>query len=106
MSSRYEQLARTYWETYLPEQTASLPDPTSFFASLSEQVSDEVDSEAQSILDSMPKATDPSAKVGQRLQAIRDAEHRVLADLVFLTPEPGTEDLEMPMVHPTETAPA
>lgn len=93
--STYLPRIRRYWQTYLPEQTASLPDPESFFVNLDKQVAAKVSELADEQMQNQPPTTSFEARQGRRMQAIRTAEEQVLPEMVFLPPEPGTEHLEM-----------
>jgi hypothetical protein len=98
----YATLARRYWETYLPQQTATLADPDSFFLNLEQQVKDRIQGEVDDAEPTLPTSDDPLVKAGARRAAIRAAEADALNDLVYLPPEPGTEHLELQLTPPSE----
>lgn len=90
---RYAKIAESYWQTYLPSRVAQMKDPTAFFLSLGEQVTAQIRS---ALVDARPEAslTETSTYLDARAahdQVRKAAEETALHDLVFLTPEPGTE---------------
>jgi len=94
--SDYATIARRYWQTYLPSRYASLSDPETFFRNLADQVTQEIaDLTPMLAGDDSPDET-YQEKVGRLNAARSQATERAMAELVYLPPEPGTEDQEMP----------
>ena len=90
---RYAKIAESYWTTYLPSRVAQMKDPATFFQNLGEQVMAQVRS---ALVDTRPEAslTETSTYLDAKAahdQVRKAAEETALHDLVFLTPEPGTE---------------
>ncbi len=71
----HRQIAEAYWRTNFPSEVATEDDPARFFADLVQQVEDQV-----------------SAVPAEHKDAAREI---ALADLVYLPPEPRTEDKPM-----------
>lgn len=100
MSARkYARIARQYWETYLPSQFAtagtSPQEIEAFFLSLGTQVQEQIDSTADQIAfretQKLPPQPTPAQVVAAHEGARKAAEELALTEMVFLTPEPGTE---------------
>lgn len=87
-ATRYAQTAERYWKTYLPSRVAQMKDPRAFFQSLGKQIADLVQAAAAGV----PQTEDFVANKQARVGAVKAAEEMALADLVFLTPEKGTEN--------------
>lgn len=93
----HREMAETYWRTYLPSRYASIPpgQREEFFRDLSSQVREQV---ASAVNAARPEAGLPADATYLEMRAahqqVRDSAREIaLADLVFLPPEPGTEDL-------------
>lgn len=107
-ASLYEARARRHWETFLPEATANLEDPEEHFRVLGVRVEGLVqDLAAQLAEREMPTSPTEDQKIETREWALRTAEEVVMADEVYLPPEKGAEDNELPpMTTPTRGAAA
>jgi len=103
----YARMAQQHWQTFLPEATSKLPDPETHFRRLGERVETLVLARAESLISSAtPRPTTEQEKVDLALWAHRTAEEEVLADEVFLTPEPDARENELPTSSdPTQSAP-
>lgn len=102
--NRFGAQAMKYWKTWLPSRYAGIEDPQMFFTNLGIQVQDEV---AAGCLEWESRDRDQLnqleylARVG-RLNAIKQSvTEAVLAELVWLEPEPGTMGPE-PVAEPLD----
>ena len=102
----YARTARQHWETFLPQATAALPNPEEHFRRLGERVESLVLARAEQLVAAEQPA--PSTEQERRdvaLWAHRTAEEEVMADEVFLTPEPDARDNELPTQSLPTTSP-
>jgi hypothetical protein len=90
--NRYGLMAHKHWARWLPTRYASIEDPASFFSDLGNQVAERIDTLALSLAGDDQPGEGYLAKAGRLGQARHQAEEIVLADMVLLDPEPGTED--------------
>lgn len=100
--NRFGRIAKAYWETYLPSRVAAIPQSQreAFFTDLGCQVEDEVVTLSVTMAGPDPAGEGYLEKVGRLSNARLRAEQVAMADLVYLRPEPGTEDLEPPVNLP------
>jgi hypothetical protein len=86
----YGRTAMTYWQTYLPTQVAQMQDPEAFFEDLGQKVMTLVVTGQDEAVTSQtpPGMSRPAFIQGAR----RSAEEEALKDLVYLQPEPGTQE--------------
>ena len=95
--NRYGQMARKHWARWLPARYAAIKDPTSFFSDLGNQAEQRIDQLTDRLAGEDPPGEDYLAKAGRLGQARMQAEEIVLAELILLPPEPGTdEDQDQP----------
>jgi hypothetical protein len=95
----YTKLARTYWETYLPEALSNLANPQNYFEELTEEIFQEVCNRMAPIQSRITKEeTDFMTRLGRINMAQLQVEAEVFSEMIYLPPEPGTEDRTMPMV--------
>lgn len=99
-ATEYAAIARTYWTTYLPTQVASMEDAEAHFRVLGEEVAEAVATTVEQIVSTQPKPEGAAAQVAARKAALREAREIVLAEMVYLPPEPGTAHLEPPSTLP------
>ncbi|MFC0039582.1 hypothetical protein [Actinomadura rayongensis] len=101
----YGQQAQGYWKRWLPERYAALPDPVGYFAELGEQVQRRVGDlwDGLVIADRAPERESHADRVGRLAALKRQAEEIVLAELVFLPPEPGAEPIEESGLEPDDS---
>lgn len=100
-AAHYARIAEAYWRTYLPSRVAGISDPTSFFARMGQQVLDETHAGADAT--PPPRTSSSSALIAARQGAMQAAEELALREIVYLTPEPGTETRRLPgLVLPGE----
>ena len=90
--NRYGLMAQKHWARWLPARYASIEDPASFFSDLGNQVVERIDALALSLAGDDQPGEGYLGKAGRLGQARHQAEEIVLADMVLLDPEPGTED--------------
>jgi hypothetical protein len=90
--NRYGLMARKHWARWLPTRYASIEDPASFFSDLGNQVAERIDTLALSLAGDDQPGEGYLGKAGRLGQARHQAEEIVLAEMVLLDPEPGTED--------------
>ena len=106
--NRYGRTAQAYWETYLPSRVAAIPraEREAFFSQLGRDVEEQVVTLQPQLAGPDPAGEGFLEKVGRLNNARSRAEEMVMADLVYLPPEPGTEDREPPSTLPpgVETA--
>ena len=97
MSSMYETRARRHWETFLPKATAALEDPDEHFRQLGARVEGQVTDLARQLAEreTTPGMTEEE-KVDLMEWAYRTAEEVVMEDEVFLPPEKGARNNELP----------
>ncbi|MGW2221319.1 hypothetical protein ACWCSD_40580 [Nonomuraea sp. NPDC001684] len=89
-------LARRYWETYLPKAHAELENPDEHFQTLAHQVEDLVDERAEDLAGKAPEGETFEDRLGRIRNAETTAWAMILDELVYLTPEPGRENEELP----------
>lgn len=91
-SREYADMARNYAEAFLPSMVSTIEDPDAYWAKKGQEIRAAVESAEQET----PALTSPDDTYAQRVAALKAARKRgeelVLADLVFLPPEPGTEN--------------
>jgi hypothetical protein len=87
---------RRHWQTFLPKATAALPDPEKHFLDLSQRVEAMVNDATDDLLAKETLPADPQERA-QLIDALRRrAEEVTLANEVYLPPEPGAENNELP----------
>ena len=94
--NRYGQMARKHWARWLPARYATIEDPTSFFSDLGNQAEQRIDQLTDRMAGDDPPGEDYLAKAGRLGQARMQAEEIVLAELILLPPEPGTDEDQDP----------
>lgn len=99
--NRYGLMAQQHWARWLPNQYATIEDPASFFSDLGSQAAERIDALALTLAGDDQPGEGYLGKAGRLGQARHQAEEIVLAELVLLDPEPGTDD-EPPdlLAHP------
>ena len=91
--NRYGQIALDYWITYRPAQIAQMSDPQAWATQIGEQIKEQVISAQQDA--PIPDEASYLQIVNAQKAAGKIAEEQALNELVYLTPEPGTEDRRM-----------
>ncbi|MGH9121970.1 MAG: hypothetical protein ACRDYC_08490, partial [Acidimicrobiales bacterium] len=92
--NRYGLLAKRHMQEYLPAQYATIEDPDRYFAELGEEISNQVAEVASALEGPSPADEDYMATVGRLRMARLMAEEKVLAEMAFLPPEPGSDPEE------------
>jgi len=97
--SKHATTAERYWTTYLPSRVEAVADPDALWDDLSRQVETMVSASLPAAQEAV-KAENPDVTypdLAGMLRAAHDAlEQDALREIVFLPPEPGTEDKRMP----------
>jgi hypothetical protein len=96
--NQYAAMAQTHWARFLPTRYSQIKDPDSYFSSLGQEVTDEIDELTQQLTEDDPPSEDYLSKVGRLNAARQQAREKVLAERVLLAAEPGS-----PMDEDTET---
>lgn len=92
----YATIAERHWRTFRPAATAKMKNPEAFFRALAARVEQRVNDLTDELLAKQETETDYLARVEQIDAANRQAEEIVLDQEVFLPPEPGAADNELP----------
>lgn len=94
----YASRVQAYYETYLPSRVAALPNPSAFYRKQGKEIARQVRDLETAFAGTDSPDEDYLAKVGRLTTARKQAEEKVLGEVLFsLTPEPGTEDKEPPL---------
>ncbi len=89
--NQYGAMAQRHWSRWLPGRVAAMDDPNSFFSTLGDEVATEIEALTVDLAGDDPPGEDYLTKLGRLNMARLQAEERVLAERVLLTPEPGTD---------------
>lgn len=91
--NRYAAMARSHYETHLPERLAEIPESErdSFFSTLGEQIADLVESYELALRGPDPTGEEFMARLGRFQMARLQAEERALAELLA-APDPEEDD--------------
>ena len=92
--NRYGLMAQQHWARWLPSRYATIADPEAFFTDLGRQVAERIDVLALRLAGDDQPGEGYLGKAGRLGQARHQAEEIILAELVLLDPEPGTENQE------------
>lgn len=95
MMNQYGQMAMKHWRRWLPSRFSMLEDPEGFFTDLGEQVAEQI-VQTQLSLESQHRAElnateDYLTRVGLLNNIRAQAQEMVLDEMVWETPEPGTD---------------
>lgn len=91
-------LARRYYETYLPSRVAAMSDPEMFFREFGTGTAKQIRSLEATMVGPDSLDEDYLAKLGRLGTARQQATEKILGETLYsLTPEPGTEEKELPM---------
>jgi hypothetical protein len=105
--NQYATMARDHWARWLPGRYAQIPDPDTFFASLGEEVAQQIGDLMMDLAGDDPPGEGYLAKVGRLNMARLQAEEMVLAERVLLAPEPAAHgDHETPDTQAPAPTPA
>jgi hypothetical protein len=86
--NRYGLMARQHWEKWLPSRYRTIEDPDSFFSDLGREVASRIDQLAFQLAGDDRPGEGYLGKAGRLGQARHQAEEIILAELVWLNPEP------------------
>jgi len=102
--NRFGRIAQQYWTTYLPSRLAQIPpaERMTFFEQLGREVQQEIEDRAPALEGTPPPDEGYLETVGRLRMATAQAQEAVLAEMVYLPKEPGTEDLELDTDLPPE----
>lgn len=89
--NRYGLMAQQHWARWLPARYARIDDPDNFFSELGMLTAQRIDSMALELAGDDQPGEGYLGKAGRLGQARHQAEEIVLADLILLEPEPGTD---------------
>lgn len=95
--NHYAEMARNHMARYLPARFARIEDPEAHFAALGATVASAVEELTRTLAEDSsdpPSTTEGPGfveRMGRMNSARLRAEEAVLAELVYLTPEPGTD---------------
>lgn len=104
--NRFGRIAQQYWTTYLPGRVAAIPldQQEAFFADLGRAVEDEIVNRLPEFEGRAAPQESYEQTVGRLKMGRLRAQEAVLAELVYLPKEPGTENLELPADLPPQVA--
>ncbi|KAA2247016.1 TnpV protein [Solihabitans fulvus] len=89
--NRYGTMAQEHWARFLPARYSQIPDPTAFFTTLGREAEEAIADLADQMAGNDPPNESYLEKLG-RLTAIgQQARERILAEVVLLPAEPGSE---------------
>lgn len=89
--NRYGLMAMAHMAQYLPARYGQLEDPDYYFATVGREVVEEINTAMAAWEATQAKPVDPAVRNMTRLSV----EEMVLAELVFLTPEPDPDEPEI-----------
>ena len=92
--NQYGTRAREHWKRVRPQEYQTLLDPERFFQELGEEAARQVDELTDHLTRQQPAAEAYLDEVARRTTGRRQAEERVLAELILLPPEPTHPDAE------------
>lgn len=91
-------LAKTYYETYLPSRVQAMDDPETFFRVFGTETAKQIRSLEATMVGPDSPDEDYLTKLGRLGTAAKQATEKVLGETLYsLSPEPGTEENELPM---------
>lgn len=89
---QYGEMARSHWARWLPRRFAAIEDPQSFFTELGEEAAERISDLAYQLAGEDQPGEGYLGKAGRLGEARHRAEQIVLAEMILLDPEPGTEE--------------
>jgi hypothetical protein len=106
-AQEYAQQAQKHWATYLPSQYVKIPETgrETFFLAIGQDVVEAVELATEENLSRTRRPSDsPQTLARKEAMATARAEEEILQELVFLPPEPGTENRQVPISLPKGVA--
>lgn len=94
--NHYGHLAERYWTDWLPSRVEDMDDPNRFFTEMGEQIKTEVDSIYMAMTKVVPADLPADQVEGWRNMARKMAEEKVLAETVYLEPDPSEDEDWLP----------
>ena len=92
----YAQIVERHWRTFRPTAVAEMEDPQAFFQATGARVETQVREMTEDLLAKWPPEKGLLERQAQIGQAQRQAEEVVMANEVFLPPEPDAMENELP----------
>lgn len=89
--NHYGRLAERYWTDWLPSRVEQMDNPAQFFTEMGQQVQTEVDTIYTATTKAIPADVPPEKVEGWKNMARTMAEEKVLAELVYLEPDPSED---------------
>ena len=86
--NKYGTMARSHWETWLPQQYAAIGEPDSFFSTLGKEAERQIEDLAEQIAGDGPPGEGYLERAGRLAAARSQAEEIVLPQRVLPEPEP------------------
>ncbi len=90
--NRYGEMARRHWARWLPGRYAAIEDPEAFFSDLGHEAGERLSALACELAGDDQPGEGYLGKAGRLGEARHRAEQIVLAEMILLEPEPGTEE--------------
>lgn len=87
--NKYGTMARSHWETWLPERYAAIREPDSFFSTLGQEAEQQIEELADQIAGDGQPGEGYLERAGRLAAARSQAEEIVLPQMVLPEPEPG-----------------
>jgi len=92
--NRYGEMARSHWQTHLPQRYATISDPDSFFSAIGEEAERQIDELASQIAGPGQPGEGYLERAGSLTAARSQAEEIILPQTVL--PEPEDQDGSQP----------
>lgn len=89
--NRYGKQAMEHWSQVAPQRYSEIPDPIQFFSALGDQVQERILDLAQELTEPDQPGEDSAHKAGRINNARNRAQEIVLAEMVWIEPEPGAD---------------
>ncbi len=93
--NHFGELARDHWAEWLPTRFHEIENPDDFFAGLGQEVSQQIHATIDAT--TIPSSVPPEKVAGWWNMARLSAENQALSEMVFLPPEEGLEEPELPI---------
>jgi hypothetical protein len=87
--NKYGMMARSHWQTWLPERYATIREPDSFFSTLGLEAESQIEDLADQLAGDGQPGEGYLERAGRLTVARSQAEEIILPQLILLEPEPG-----------------
>jgi hypothetical protein len=87
--NKYGMMARSHWQTWLPERYAAIGEPDSFFSTLGQEAQSQIENLADQLAGDGQPGEGYLERAGRLAAARSQAEEIVLPQLILPKPEPG-----------------